>query len=278
MLAAFADQIAQWPNILVVFTFAGTMLALVFAAHALGERLLPKGEREALSHAALDTLKVLGPLTGLFLSFSLVQSITQFRAADMNVIREAADISQLDRALAGAPLPEESRAARLALRDYVHHVATDEWAGLRAGTLDVPQAADALARLQQAVEALVARLPPEQRTFNDVDKNFDDVQDDRAGRLAVAHGGLPDVMWWVLALLFALTFACTGCLQGAMARHPLPMLYITGLGLLAALLFIMDRPFQGEPSISPAPLLKVQGQLDARLKGERPPPVTPPAR
>ncbi|MFG1477231.1 hypothetical protein V5F53_01040 [Xanthobacter sp. V4C-4] len=265
MIIAIADSVAQWPNVAIALVFAGVLLGLLVIAERLG-RLLPADGQEARAVAALDTFKVLGPLAGVFLSFTLVQAIGQFRAADTNVSREAANIYQLDRALNGATALADTRPARLALRAYVGHVVSDGWQAMREGRDESPESAQALARLQAEVDALLAVLPPDVRFSNDIDKNLDDVHDDRATRLGIAHGGLPAIMWWVLLSLLVLLFACAACLQGTAARHPLPVLYIAGLGLLSALLFIMDRPFQGELSVSPAPLVKIQGQLDARLR------------
>lgn len=266
MIAAFADRMAQWPNILIVLSFSSIFLLLMFLARWLGRHILPAERDEMRATAALDTFKLLGPLAGVFLSFSLVQSISQFRVADTNVSREATNIYQLDRALALTPQALDARPARLALRDYLQHVVTDDWAALREGRAESETTVEALTRLHEAVEALEASFPSQVRATSDIDDDFDDVQDDRATRLGIAHGGLPAVMWWVLALLLCLLFACAASLQRQHARHPLPVLYIAGLGLLAAVLFIIDRPFQGELSISPAPLVKVLGQLDARLK------------
>lgn len=265
MIVAVADSMAQWPNVAIVLSFSGALLVLLVIAERCG-RLLPKAGQEARATAALDTFKVLGPLAGVFLSFTLVQAIGQFRAADSNVSREAANIYQLDRALNGIGALADTRPARLALRDYVRHVVHDGWQAMREGRDEAPLSAQALTRLQAEVDALLEKLPADVRFSNDIDKNLDDVHDDRATRLGIAHGGLPAIMWWVLLSLFVLLFACAACLQGAAARHPLPILYIAGLGLLSALLFIMDRPFQGELSVSPAPLVKIQNQLDARLR------------
>jgi len=264
MIVAVADWVAQWPNILIVLVCTGLLLLLLPVAYRLG-RLLP-GDPEVRATAALDTFKVLGPLAGVFLSFSLVQAIGQFRVADANVSREAANIYQLDRAMAGIASLADTRPARLALRDYLRALLNEEWPGLRRGGGDAPQTSLALARLQGEVEELVATFPADVRMSNDIDRAMDDVQEDRAARLAIAHGGLPAVMWWVLACLFGLLFACAAFLQGANERHPLPVLYVAGLGLLASLLFIMDRPFQGDLSVSPAPLVKVQAQLEARMR------------
>lgn len=265
MIVAFADRVAQWPNLVIVLGFAGLLLVLLVVADRIG-RLLPRAHCETRAAAALDTFKILGPLAGVFLSFSLVQAIGQFRTADLNVNREATNIFQLDRALSGVSSLADTRPARLALRDYTRQVVTAGWAAMRQGQDEAPQTAEALTRLQLAVDALVEKLPLDVRFANDIDKNLDDIHDDRAARLGIAHGGLPAVMWWVLAALFGLLFACAACLQGGHSRHPLPILYIAGLGLLSALLFIMDRPFQGDLSVSPAPLVKILGQLDARLK------------
>lgn len=264
MIATAADSIAQWPNVAIVLSFAGLLLVLLLIVRRLG-RLLPQAGEETHVLAALDTFKVLGPLAGVFLSFSLVQAIGQFRAADVAVSREAADVYQLDRALQGAAALTDTRPARLALRAYLRHVVSHEWPAMQQGA-DSLETAQALARLQLQSDAMIESLPSEVRFSNDIDKNLDDVQDDRATRLGIAHGGLPGIMWSVLAAMLTLLFACAAFLQGSAARHPLPVLYIAGLGLLSALLFIMDRPFQGELSVSPAPLVKVQNQLDARLR------------
>ncbi len=276
MIVSFADHLAQWPNVLIVLSVAVVLLLVLALVHRLG-RLLPREGAEARSAAALDTFKVLGPLAGVFLSFSLVQAIGQFRTADLNVSREAANIYQLDRALNGASSIMDPGPARLALRAYVSEVVTSGWAAMRRGGGEAPEAAAALARLQLEVDALLETLPLDARFSNDIDKNLDDVQDDRAARLGIARGGLPTVMWWVLGALLCLLFACAACLQGAQARHPLPILYIAGLGMLSALLFIMDRPFQGELSVSPAPLVKVEAQLEARLKSAPLQPAPSPA-
>ncbi|WP_454915057.1 bestrophin-like domain [Xanthobacter sediminis] len=259
-----ANQIAQWPNVVIALSFAGLMLLLLMVVRRLG-RLLPQTGQDERALAALDTFKVLGPLAGVFLSFSLVQAIGQFRTADVNVSREAANIYQLDRALAGAASLTDTRPARLALRAYLRHVVSHEWPAMQEG-VDSVETAQALAHLQQAIDAMMESLPSEVRFSNDIDKNLDDLQDDRATRLGIARGGLPAIMWSVLAALLMLLFACAAFLQGSASRHPLPFLYIVGLGLLSALLFIMDRPFQGELSVSPAALVKIQNQLDARLR------------
>jgi hypothetical protein len=264
MIVALADTLAAWPNLAIVLTFTGVLLVLLVVVQSLG-RLLPEEGREARAAAALDTFKVLGPLTGVFLSFSLVQAIGQFRTADVNVTREAANVYQLDRALNGASSMTDTRPARLALRAYVRHLVSHEWPALHEGH-ESRETTQALLRVQQAVDAMLETMPSEVRFSNDIDKNLDEMQDDRATRLGIAHGGLPAVMWSVLAALFTLLFACAAFLQGSATRHPLPILYIAGLGLLSALLFIMDRPFQGELSVSPSALIKIQSQLDARLR------------
>lgn len=265
MIADLADHLAQWPNIVVVLGFSGVMLALLFVALKVGRRLFRKADHER-SAWALDTFKLLGPLAGLFLSFSLVQSIGQFRTTDAHVSREATNIYQFHRAIAAAPAGPLATAADEALINYVRLVLSDEWSAMKEGRGESPAPSQALVQLQHAVDALVASLPPDSRLAADIDNDLDQIQDDRASRLGVAHGGLPGVMWLVLALMFALIFVCAAFLQGRARRHPLPTLYVAGLGLLAALLFIFDRPFQGDLSISPAPIAKVLGQINAHRR------------
>lgn len=264
MIAALAARVAQWPELLVVLMFSGVVLSLTLAMRALGARILPEAGREEHAEAALDTFKVLGPLAGIFIIFCLVQSIGQFRVAEEQIAREASTLYHLGRQITMAPPGAQRQAALTALHGYVGHVVGDEWAALRAGETDFPQTDKALVDLQHAVEALIVQMPADVRS-DEIEKALDLIEDYRADRLEIADGGLPAVLWWVLALLFGLIFVGALYMQGKAARHPLPVLYVTGLGLLAALLFIFDRPFQGEISLSPAPLQKALRQMDVRL-------------
>lgn len=264
MIAALAAKMAQWPELLIVLSFSSVMLLVMLAMRALGARILPEEGRDEHAEMALDTFKVLAPLAGIFIIFCLVQSIGQFRTAEAEIGREASTLYHLGRELTVAPAGDAQRNALVALRTYVDHVVHDEWAVLRAGSDESLETEKALIALQHAAEALMVQLPADMHT-DEIDKALDLIEDFRADRLEVADGGLPAIMWWVVVLLFALIFTGSAYMQGKAARHPLPVLYVTGLGLLAALLFIFDRPFQGEISLSPAPLEKALRQMDARL-------------
>ncbi|APH57148.1 Hypothetical protein GbCGDNIH6_1333 [Granulibacter bethesdensis] len=262
-----ANILAQWPNIVIIGIFCGALVIAQYLVQFLAKRIFPPTVLAEYNLSALDTFRVLGPLAGVFISFSLVQGIAEYRATGRQISLEATDAYQLDRALAGTDLGDKATPARLALSAYIQSVVTDEWRGLREGKTEASVTSQTMQALQEEVESLVNQLPPSMRVANDIDKNFDDLQDDRAKRLAVVRGGLPSIMWWVLGMLLLLLLICSAFLArpNRIYIHPLPTLFMAGLGIMSGLLFIIDRPYQGELCVSPAPLVKVLKQLNMRL-------------
>ncbi|WP_072572622.1 DUF4239 domain-containing protein [Granulibacter bethesdensis] len=262
-----ANTLAQWPNIVIIGIFCGVLVIAQYLVQFLAKRIFSATTLAEHNVSALDTFRVLGPLAGVFISFSLVQGIAEYRASERQISLEATDAYQLDRALAGTDLGDKANPARLALRAYIQSVVTEEWNGLREGKTVALVASQTMQALQEQVESLVNQLPPSLRIANDIDKNFDDLQEDRAKRLAVARGGLPSIMWWVLGMLMLLLLICSAFLArpNRIYIHPLPTLFMAGLGIMCGLLFIIDRPYQGELCVSPAPLVKVLKQLNIRL-------------
>jgi hypothetical protein len=200
-----------------------------------------------------EAFKLLGQLTGVFLIFMLVQSMTHFREAEIAVSHEAGDVLQLDRALAVAPVAQGG-AARARLRDYVRVVVEQEWPAMRHG-VDSPATMAALGRLQEAVAACVAAAPDRCRR-EDVGTKLNDVEDDHSTREGAAQAGLPPVLWGVTGGLFCLLIASAATLRAWHSASATLGLYAAGLGLLAALLFITDGPYRGDFSVTPRPLTR----------------------
>lgn len=250
-----------WSNAAIIALFLLVAVPAAVLAHLAGARLFgrPPPERHA---AALEAFKLIGPLTGIFLTFSLVQSMGQFRSSDAAADREAANIVQLDRALAvfGA---ESGMASRLLLRDYARALVEDEWPALRHGRGGSKEATAAFARLAASVESM---LLAHTGTRFEVTRALDDVHDNRASRIGTATGGLPVIFWWITGCLFVLLICAMSCLDADRHWRILPGLYIAALTLLAALFYIIDSPYKGEQSISPRPLQTAVEVLDARLR------------
>ena len=198
--------------------------------------------------AGLEGVKLLGPLTAVFLSFSLVQSIGQFRRIEVAIGKEATDITQLDRGLlrlSGASV----ETVRATLRAYAKSVVEDEFPAFNRGRTSPRTAAifnlllqegELLAKTSVAgVESMLIKL--------------DDVDDDRTARLENINIHLPWFFWWVTLLLMLLLLLEAGRLE---ANSPLSRAiagYAAALGLLISLLFAVDTPFRGDTSVSSQP-------------------------
>ena len=254
-------RLALLPNLLLAVLFAAAAVATVLLAPLAVARLTRRTPSDEFHNASFEVYKVLGPLTGVFLAFLLIQSMTYFRQAETMVGKEAGDILQLDHALAGME-PAQGEPARAVLRQYIEAVTREEWPARRLGQ-DSPAAITALIRLQQAV-SLVLTQDPERATLRAVQKNMADVEDDRTARGSASDSGLPGPLWWVTASLFGLLGLNSAFLRPLSGISVMFAIYAAGLALLAALLVMIDGPFHGDFSVSPRDLERALAVITPR--------------
>ena len=217
----------------------------------LRERISGKVVSAATHAASYDVFKILASLVGIFLVFLLVQGMNHLRDAELAVSREAGNILQLDHALAGIPSPAAVQ-ARSRLQEYVRSVVTREWPAMKRGDSS-PDTQAALDRLQAAVNDVLAQ-EPERATSRLVQRNFNDVEDDRTSREGVAEHDLLSALWEIVAGLLLLLVCDAALLNPALAETKILGFYVAGLALLIALLVCIDGPYRGDFSVSVRPL------------------------
>lgn len=265
---AMAGWLYQIPSTvlisLAVMLAVGICVAAPWVAHRVF-RLKPNPE---WSSAALDAFKLIGPLTGIFTAFLLLQSVNRLHEARRLVESQAMNLLQLDRAL-GRIDSAEAVHARGAVRDYARILVDRGWPAMRAQRPS-PEVGTALSTLSGRVDALaktLTQVPAAERSpLELISADLEAVGDVQSQIEASAAGGLPDTFWLAVILLLLLMTAEAAMIAPRWAVI-LPLAGYSGaIGLLIGLLFVMDRPFLGDQSADPSPIERSIATLDLRAQ------------
>lgn len=257
-------SLITWPSVWILVLFVVVTASVMGLAPLAGARVFRPAVNTDRHAAALEAWRIVGPLAAVFMSFSLVQSMGEYRRAEAAVSHEATSILQLDRALAVLG-DGDGKPARQGLRRYLRAVISDEWPRARSGAGESLEANDAFAELQATLERLVQGGVSSAQSRAELMKNLDDVQDDRSARVGAAHVVLPPVMWWVTSVLFALILVAASALRPSLPWVLMAALYGSGLAMVAGCFYIVDGPYQGEFSVSPRPMVQAANAMEARL-------------
>jgi hypothetical protein len=237
--------------------FAVAFPVIVWQAPILRARLFGPCTQER-HDAALEVWKMMATLTTVFLVFLLVQSMGYYRDAEVAAAKEAANLMQLDRALANSGQGQDSP-VRTRLRDYARGVIEDEWPAMLAG-VDSEAMNQTVRTLQQSIGELVANQP-ERAARQDVLRYLNDVEDDRAARLGAANNSVPSALWVIGGSLLALLLFTVAHLSPERMVTKMVIVHAAGLAMLAALLFVMDGPLKGAVSVAPRAMQKSSALL-----------------
>ncbi|HEV2556035.1 MAG TPA: hypothetical protein VGV17_19965 [Bosea sp. (in: a-proteobacteria)] len=270
-MAAWLYQIHSTVLISLAVTLAlGICVAAPWVAHRMF-RLKPNLERSA---AALDAFKLIGPLTGIFTAFLLLQSVNRLHDARRLVESQAMNLLQLDRAL-GRIDSAEAADARRAVRDYARILVDRGWPAMRAQRPS-PDVATALSALSGHVDVLAKTIKGDGSTLELISAGLESIGDIQSQIEASAAGGLPDTFWLaVILLLLLMTAEAAMIVPRWVVILPLAG-YSGAIGLLIGLLFVMDRPFLGDQSADPSPIERSIATLDLRAQlMSRPPQARP---
>ncbi len=246
------------PVIAIVFVLAG--LAVMALVAVLSIRFSPCRGNAVAQGIAYETAKLVGGLVGLVLIFTLTQGMNYYREAEVAVSKEAGDFLQLDHSLAGIS-PAAGAPARLRLQDYLRSVIEQEWPAMRH--FEDSQATDLLLEKLQAAVNTVFATDPSGATLLSVQRNLNDLEDDRTRRLGAADSSLPVPLWGTIGALFALLAASLFFLDPAGFPFRSFALYVACLTLVSALLFVVDGPYRGEFSVSPQLLVRSLNRMAA---------------
>jgi uncharacterized membrane protein len=244
-------DLSSWPMPLVAVTAAFAAIAATALIGALSRRFSPCRHDLEINAATYDVAKLIGGIIGLFMLFALTQGMNYYRAAEVATYKEAGDMLQLDRALAGIELPF-SDSARFALHAYGRSLIDDEWPAMRH-LLGSEGTEKKLDLLQLAVSQVLSSAPAA-AVLRGVQKNLEDVEDDRTARIGAAGSGVPKALWWTLSGMSGILGATLFFVKSDTRQFSGFALYLASLAMLAALLFMVDGPYRGSFSVSSDPL------------------------
>lgn len=270
-MAAWLYQIPSTVLIsLAVMLALGICVAAPWVAHR-AFRLRPNQER---SSSALDAFKLIGPLTGIFIAFLLLQSVNRLHEARKLVESQAMNLLQLDRAL-GRIDSAEAVLTRQSVRDYARILVDRGWPAMRAQQPS-PDVGTALSTLSGRIDALAQAPTGDRSALELISAGLEAVGDIQSQIDAAAVSGLPETFWLAVGLLLFLMVAEAAMIVPRWSVI-LPLAGYSGaIGLLIGLLFVMDRPFLGDQSADPSPIersiatLDLRSQLMPRLPQARP--------
>ncbi len=255
------------PVVAALFVIGG--LGAAASAGAASARLFPRTAEPSVKSDAFEVFKLIGSILALFMIFVMTQCMTYYRAAEVATAKEAGDVLQLDHALA-AVTPSHDSVARLRLQAYVRSLIEQEWPAMQRDVAS-GESERKLDLLQQAVSEVLSEYPATAE-LRAVQKNFDDLEDDRTARIGTAKGGVPDALWWTISALFMLLLGTIALLRLDIREFRTHGLYVVSLLLLAALLFMLDGPYRGTLSVSSLPLQHALSRFAALAPADGAPP------
>jgi len=250
----------QFPSIVIIITPVFMALLVCAAGPWIAHHVFRMKPDEERSAAAIDGFKLVGPLTGVFTAFLLLQSITKLNDARHLVESQAMNLLQLDHSIGQVSNPEAYQ-ARQAVRNYARSLVDYGWPAMRAmkPSADVETA---LNKLSNEVDSVAKSAPENHRLLQSMSVDLGSVGDVQAQISAAALGGLPQAFWLVQSVLLML-MAAQLAMVGPKWSQIAPLAgYSAALGLLIGLLFAMDRPFLGDESADPTPIERAIMQLD----------------
>jgi len=226
-----------------------TILAPLLRVHVL--RMPDKDGRHA---AAVDGLKMMGTFMGIIVGFSLVQAVTNFRAADTLAWQEAREVEQLDRLLRRYG-DARAIAVRPDLQVYVQALVEQEWPSMDVAAAASPAAGAALRKLSRGVAALEPQTPRQIELYRGLMAAIDHVSDLRSDRLGMAAKALGIEFWAGILVLLGLMVLLQALMTPTVNTFIMVAPYAAALGMVVSLTFSLDMPFRGSDVISTLPLL-----------------------
>jgi hypothetical protein len=198
----------------------------------------------------VDTFKIVISLTGILLTFLLVQAYGNLRSAEELTVREASAINSVDRGLLRYGDPRAA-ALRPMLLDYARAITDDEWKSMTL-TRRSEKADHFYTEVSRPARALTPQTPREQTIFTEIVRGLDDVSDLRETRLGAAGMALPGFFWSAVTCLFLLLAVLASLVEPSLERAFTLGGMTAAIGMLFSLVVVVDEPFHGEDAIKPA--------------------------
>jgi hypothetical protein len=206
---------------------------------------------------------VVGVLYAVLLAFLVIVVWEKFSEAEATVVNEAGAVANIYR-LADGIGGEPETVIEKSLTRYLDAAITDDWPAMERGS----EAAN-VTRTLNSVYAAVLEFHPNDPAgsalLSEILRQLDAVTAARRGRLVMAAGLIPGLMWLVLFSGAIITIGFTFFFGAENLRAQMVM-----TGALAALIFAelviviaIDHPFAGTIKVSSEPLYAVKAEFAA---------------
>jgi Protein of unknown function (DUF4239) len=253
-------DIPRWGGtFLFAAVFVGfTWLGLVLIRPWVRRHAADQPDWDALIGAILAAFVV---FYGITLALIAVSSLQSFAAVNQNVGREAATLGTLYRAVSNYPEPIQGELQTM-LRDYTRYVIEEAWPAQKRGV--IPEGGTV--RVTAFEEKLLSFQPQtraEEILHAETLRKFDQFSDDRQHRVEGISAGLPEVLWFLVAVGAVVTAVLT-CLFDV-KRLSVHLLLAGLMSLFVSqmvfMIVAMDKPFRGEVSVGSDAFQLVQRSL-----------------
>lgn len=198
---------------------------------------------------------------GITLALIAVSSYQNFAAVNQGVGREAAALGTLYRAVSNYPEPIQGELQTM-LRDYTRYVIEEAWPTQKRGV--IPEGGTV--RVTAFEEKLLSFQPQtraEEILHAETLREFDEFSDDRQQRLESITTGLPDVLWFLVAVgaVGNAVLTCLFDVKRLSVHLLLAGLMALFVSQMVFMIVAMDKPFRGEVSVGSDPFQLVQRSL-----------------
>jgi Protein of unknown function (DUF4239) len=206
---------------------------------------------------------VVGVLYAVLLAFQVIVVWEKFTQAEATVVNEAGAVANIYR-LAGGIGGESESIIQKSLSRYLDAAIADDWPAMERGS-----GAANVTRTLNSVYAAVLKFHPNDPAgsalLSEILRELDAVTAARRGRLVMAAGLIPGLMWFVLFSGAFITIGFTFFFGAENLRAQMVM-----TGALAALIFAelviiiaIDHPFAGTIKVTPEALYAVKAEFAA---------------
>ena len=186
---------------------------------------------------------------GITLALIAVSSYQSYAAVNQGVGREAATLGTVYRAVSNYPEPIQGELQTM-LRDYTRYVIEEAWPTQQRGV--IPEGGTV--RVTAFEEKLLSFQPQtraEEILHTETLDEFDEFSDDRQQRLESISTGLPDVLWFLVAVgaVVNAVLICLFDVKRLSVHLLLAGLMSLFVSQMVFMIVAMDKPFRGEVSV-----------------------------
>lgn len=253
-------DIPRWGGtLLFAAVFVGfTWLVLVLIRPWVRRRAADQPDWNSLIGAVLGAFVV---FYGITLALIAVSSYQGFAAVNQGVGREAAALGTLYRAVSNYPEPIQGELQTM-LRDYTRYVIEEAWPAQQRGV--IPEGGTV--RVTAFEEKLLSFQPQtraDEILHAETLREFDEFSDDRQQRLESILTGLPDVLWFLVAVgaVVNAVLICLFDVKRLSVHLLLAGITVLFVSQMIFMIVAMDKPFRGEVSVGSDAFQLVQRSL-----------------